>query len=90
MEFILPGPVPQRLHQRHPAGRLRGGLPQSGGALMLRQAQQPLTTEAVGGLDLSIFPWEDAATYVADAEAYLAETEAKFGTLLAAKPRQGF
>ena len=44
---------------------------------MLRQAQQPLTTEAVGGLDLSIFPWEDAATYVADAEAYLAETEAK-------------
>ena len=44
---------------------------------MLRQAQQPLTTVAASGLDLSIFPWEDAATYVADVEAYLAETEAK-------------
>lgn len=28
-------------------------------------------------LDLSIFPWEDPASYVADIEAYLAETDAK-------------
>lgn len=40
-------------------------------------AQQPLVTHQANGLELSLFPWEDAAAYVADIEAMLEETYAK-------------
>lgn len=40
-------------------------------------AQQPLTTVQANGLELSLFPWEDAALYVADIEAMLEETDVK-------------
>lgn len=36
-----------------------------------------LTTVQANGLELSLFPWEDAALYVADIEAMLEETYAK-------------
>jgi len=40
-------------------------------------AQQPLITHQANGLELSLFPWEDAAAYVADIEAMLEETYVK-------------
>lgn len=36
-----------------------------------------LTTVQADGLEVSLFPWEDAAVVIADIEAYLAETDAK-------------
>lgn len=40
-------------------------------------AQQPLTNVQANGLELSIFPWEDATVYVNDIEAMLEESYAK-------------
>lgn len=36
-----------------------------------------LTTVQADGLELSLFPWEDAAVVIAEVEAYLAETDVK-------------